>query len=38
MRHGRVVANMLARGEARLLTAKRGDFRRSEPRIEIVAL
>jgi predicted nucleic acid-binding protein len=31
-----IVATMLARGENRLLTMNRGDFRRFEPRIEIV--
>jgi hypothetical protein len=31
-----IVATMLAHGEGRLLTANRGDFRRFEPRIEIV--
>ena len=33
-----IVATMLAHGEARLLTANRGDFRRFEPRIEVVGL
>lgn len=33
-----IVATMLAHGETRLLTANRGDFRRFEPRIEVVGL
>jgi predicted nucleic acid-binding protein len=33
-----IVATMLANGEARLLTANRGDFQRFVPRIEIVGL
>ena len=33
-----IVATMLAHGETRLLTANRSDFRRCEPRIEIVGL
>jgi len=33
-----IVATMLAHGETRLLTANRVDFRRFEPRIEIVGL
>jgi len=31
-----IVATMLAHGEDRLLTVNRSDFRRFEPRIEIV--
>jgi predicted nucleic acid-binding protein len=31
-----IVATMLAHGETRLLTMNRSDFRRFEPRIEIV--
>jgi hypothetical protein len=38
MRHGRVVATMLAHGEYRLLTVNVGDFQRFEPQIEIVGL
>ncbi len=33
-----IVATMLAHGESRLLTANRSDFRRFEPRIELVGI
>ena len=33
-----IVATMLTHGETRLLTANQGDFRRFEPRIEIVGI
>lgn len=33
-----IVATMLAHGETRLLTANRSDFRRFEPRIELVGI
>ena len=33
-----IVATMLGHGETRLLTANRSDFRRFEPRIEVVEI